>query len=123
MRSITVLRVVACIVSFLPPLAATAGDQVASAPVVIKNARVFDGKSDKLSEDLTVVVVGNKIDKIGKNLAVPAGATVIDAGRRVLMPGLIDAHVHLAMVLPPAKLLTTDPGYAYALMQKAQNGC
>jgi imidazolonepropionase-like amidohydrolase len=118
MRSIIVLRVVACFVPFLDLLAATAADPIVSAPIVIKNARVFDGKSDKLAEDLTVVVVGNKIDKIGKNLAAPAGATMIDAGGRVLMPGLIDAHVHLAIVLPPAKLLTTDPGYVYALMQK-----
>jgi imidazolonepropionase-like amidohydrolase len=86
--------------------------------VVIKNARVFDGKSDKLEPDQTIIVVGNKIDKIGKGLSAPAGATVIDANNRVLTPGLVDAHVHLSMVLPPAKLLTTDPQYAYALMQK-----
>jgi imidazolonepropionase-like amidohydrolase len=39
---------------------------------------------------------------------------VIDAGRRVLTPGFIDAHVHLSLVLPPTKVLATDPGYVYA---------
>jgi imidazolonepropionase-like amidohydrolase len=97
---------------------ATAAEANESSVVVIKNARVFDGKSDKLQPDQTVIVVGNKIDKIGKALNTPSGAKVIDAGNRVLTPGLIDAHVHLSMVLPPPKLLTTDPQYAYALMQK-----
>ncbi len=48
----------------------------------------------------------------------PAGAEVIDAGGRTLIPGLIDAHVHLSIVLPPAKIIETDPGYVAALMQK-----
>jgi imidazolonepropionase-like amidohydrolase len=95
-----------------------AADPGVPSTIVIKNAKVFDGTSDKLAEGQTVVVSGNKIDKIGKNIATPAGAAVFDAGGRVLMPGLIDAHVHLSIVLPPAKLLATDPGYVAALMQK-----
>jgi len=91
---------------------ARAADPVTT--TVIKNARVFDGKADKLSEGQSVIVSGNRIEKIGKNLTAPDGATVIDAGGRVLTPGFIDAHVHLSLVLPPAKVLATDPGYVYA---------
>jgi imidazolonepropionase-like amidohydrolase len=86
--------------------------------IVIKNARVFDGTSDTLKDGLTIVVSGNKIEKIGKDVATPAGATVVDAGGHVLIPGLIDAHVHLGIVLPPPKIIETDPGYVAALMQK-----
>ena len=63
--------------------------------VVFKNVRVFDGTSEQLSNATEVLVVGNKISKIAKSISVPEGATVIDGGGRTLMPGLIDAHVHL----------------------------
>jgi imidazolonepropionase-like amidohydrolase len=62
--------------------------------VLFVNVRVFDGKSDKLSEATNVLVVGNRIEKLGKSVAPPAGAREIDGAGRVLMPGLIDAHWH-----------------------------
>jgi len=43
---------------------------------------------------MSVLVEGNKISKIAKSIATPAGATVMDAGGKVLMPGLIDNHYH-----------------------------
>ena len=42
-----------------------------------------------------VLVEGNKIVEAGGSVAHPAGAEVIDLGDATLMPGLIDAHVHL----------------------------
>jgi imidazolonepropionase-like amidohydrolase len=62
--------------------------------VLFVNVRVFDGKSDRLTESTNVLVVGNRIEKIGKALAPPAGARQVDGAGRVLMPGLIDAHWH-----------------------------
>ncbi|MEU0970996.1 amidohydrolase [Streptomyces sp. NPDC005917] len=41
-----------------------------------------------------VLVVDDRIDAVGTDLAVPAGATVVDATDRLLMPGLVNAHVH-----------------------------
>jgi imidazolonepropionase-like amidohydrolase len=79
---------------------------------VFKNVRVFDGKSDKLSASTSVLVMGTKIEKIGGDIAVPEGATVIDASGRTLMPGLIDAHWHAMLVRPtPAEALSWDVGY------------
>src|SRR5262249_6950640 len=61
-----------------------------------------------------VLVVGNKIEKIGGDIAAPENAIVIDAGGRTLMPGLIDAHWHAMLVRPtPAESLTWDTGYAH----------
>jgi imidazolonepropionase-like amidohydrolase len=77
------------------------------------NAKVFDGKSDKVTASTSVLVVGNKIEKIGDITAAPEAATVIDAGGRTLMPGLIDAHWHAMLVRPtPAEAVTWDVGYA-----------
>jgi imidazolonepropionase-like amidohydrolase len=43
----------------------------------------------------TIVVQGGKIAAVGRNVAVPAGATVIDATGKVIIPGMIDEHSHI----------------------------
>src|SRR5436190_15871615 len=61
--------------------------------IAIKAARLFDGTSNEIIRNATVVVTGNQIT--GINVPVPAGAQVIDLGDATLLPGFIDAHVHL----------------------------
>src|SRR5262249_57046360 len=81
--------------------------------ILFKNVKVFDGKSDKFTASTSVLVVGNKIEKIAGDIVAPEKATVIDGGGRTLMPGLIDAHWHAMFVRPtPAEALTWDVGYA-----------
>jgi len=63
--------------------------------ILFKDANVFDGKREELITNVDVLVVGNLIKGVGKELAVSNGTTIIDAGGRTLMPGLLDAHVHL----------------------------
>jgi imidazolonepropionase-like amidohydrolase len=80
---------------------------------LFKNVNVFDGKSDKLTANTSVLVVSNKIEKIAGDIVAPEKATIIDAGGRTLMPGLIDAHWHAMLVRPtPAEALTWDVGYS-----------
>jgi imidazolonepropionase-like amidohydrolase len=70
-----------------------------SAPVttiVLKAAHLFDGKSGRMTEPGVVVVQGQRIVAVGSNAAIPAGARVIDLGDATLLPGFIDAHVHIA---------------------------
>ncbi|AGY59668.1 metal-dependent hydrolase family protein [Gloeobacter kilaueensis] len=67
-----------------------------AAPVALKAARLFDGKSDALLSNAVVLVEGRKIVEVGSNLAIPPGATVIDLGNATLSPGFIDAHTHLS---------------------------
>jgi hypothetical protein len=69
-----------------------------SGPVVFVHATLFDSESRKLVPHTTVVVRGNKIEAVGADgaVATPAGAEVIDAQGKTLMPGLVDMHVHLA---------------------------
>ena len=55
---------------------------------VIKAERVFDGKSDTLLRDNSVVVEGNKIVSFGNSARTPAGAVVIELGDATLSLGL-----------------------------------
>ena len=66
--------------------------------VVLKAARLFDGKSNSLTTPGLVIVTNGKISATGANANVPAGAEVIDLGDATLLPGFIDAHTHLTMM-------------------------
>jgi len=76
-------------------LALLASSAVAQQPktIALKAARLFDGTSDSVINNATVVVTGNRI--VGVNVAVPAGAQVIYLGDVTLLPGFVDAHVYL----------------------------
>jgi len=74
-------------------LAASAHAQV----IVIKAARLVDGRGGEVVAPAMIVVRGNKIESAGRAAAPPAGAEVIDLGDATLLPGLIDAHVHLLL--------------------------
>ena len=93
--------------------------------VLFRNVRVFDG-SDKLSTITNVLVVGNRINKISAGpIAAPAGTalTTIEGGGRTLMPGLIDAHVHMMFnSLPQVALLISDIGFVNLTSGKAATG-
>jgi len=63
--------------------------------VVLKSARLFDGKSASLQSPGMVFVSGDKIVHVGGEAAIPAGSQVIDLGGATLLPGFMDAHTHL----------------------------
>jgi len=65
-------------------------------PIVLKAAHLFDSVSGKLSEHGMVVVSSTKIQAVGTNVSIPGNAQVIDLGDVTLLPGFIDAHVHLS---------------------------
>src|SRR5262249_19554397 len=72
-----------------------AGAQSPPEVTAIKAARLFDGKSDRTVAGAVVIVEGSTIKAVGIGLAVPPGAKVLDLGDATLLPGFIDAHVHL----------------------------
>jgi imidazolonepropionase-like amidohydrolase len=73
------------------PSPAASGTEV----VVLKAARMFDGRGDTTVPNAVVIVESGRITAAGSGLPVPAGARVIDLGDATLLPGFIDAHVHL----------------------------
>ncbi|MBV9447780.1 MAG: amidohydrolase family protein [Streptosporangiaceae bacterium] len=67
----------------------------------LTNARLFDGTGGPIREDAAVLVDGGCIRRIGDaGDPCPEGARIIDLARRVLMPGLIDAHTHASGEVP-----------------------
>jgi imidazolonepropionase-like amidohydrolase len=62
----------------------------------IKCGRLIDGNGAEPLENATVIVEGSKIKAVGKDIPIPAGATVIDAAGKTVMPGMIDSHLHLS---------------------------
>ncbi len=94
------LRNVICALSpalFAFLLSAAAAGQAASAghPIVLHAARLLDVKSGRMLKPGEVLVQGDRIVEAGASVKHPAGAEVIDLGDRTLLPGLIDAHIHL----------------------------
>ena len=63
--------------------------------VVLHAARLLNIKSGSIVQPGEVLVEGDRIVEVGQSVRHPAGAEVIDLGDRTLMPGMIDAHVHL----------------------------
>jgi len=67
----------------------------ADQPIIIKAARLIDGRGGAVVSPAVIVVRGNRIESIGS--AIPAGAQTIDLGDMTLLPGLIDAHTHILL--------------------------
>ncbi len=68
----------------------------ADGPIVLKAARMFDGKADHVVSPGLIVVNAGKIVAVGQGAAIPPAAQTIDLGDVTLLPGFIDAHTHLS---------------------------
>jgi imidazolonepropionase-like amidohydrolase len=69
--------------------------QNASPTLAITNVNVIPMDTERILEHQTVLIRNGKIAAIRSSLAIPPGATKINGNGKFLMPGLIDAHVHL----------------------------
>ncbi len=69
--------------------------QIQPHAIVLHAARLLDVQSGKIVTPGEVLVEGDRIAETGAKVTRPAGAEVIDLGDVTLLPGLIDAHVHL----------------------------
>ena len=73
----------------------TALAQPPSRPIVLHAARLLDVETGRMLAPGEVLVIADRISEAGTSVTHPAGAEVIDLGDRTLLPGLIDAHIHL----------------------------
>ena len=69
------------------------------ARLALRAAHLFDSATGALIDGATVLIEGERIVAAGSGVQVPADAQVIDLGDATLLPGLIDAHVHLTSEL------------------------
>jgi imidazolonepropionase-like amidohydrolase len=70
-------------------------------PTVVQNVTIYDGEGGRI-ENGSVVFADGRIVGVGQNVAVPAGATVIDGRGKWVTPGIIDIHSHLGDYPSPA---------------------
>jgi imidazolonepropionase-like amidohydrolase len=69
--------------------------------IIIKNVKIFDGTSDQLTNEMNILIKNNLIVNISKeSIPTNENTIVIDGGGRVLTPGFIDAHTHIALIAP-----------------------
>lgn len=89
---------------------------MASDRTIFRNVRVFDGRSPTLTGPRDVIVRGRFIESVQMSSGAPydANDVIIEAGGRVLMPGLIDAHWHaIFAAVSMTTALTADAGYLH----------
>jgi imidazolonepropionase-like amidohydrolase len=66
-----------------------------AAVVAVRAGTLIDGTGAAPVRNAVIVVQGDRITAVGANVQIPAGATVIDLSGQTVLPGFIDAHVHL----------------------------
>lgn len=74
---------------------AVRAQQPPAAPIVLHAARLLQVDTGKMLEPGEILVVGERIKAVDTVVDHPQGAKVLDLGDTTLLPGLIDAHVHL----------------------------
>ena len=80
------------------PLALLAVASIANAQVTaIKAGRLIDPETGTISANQVILVENGKFTAVGANVSIPANAAVIDLSSLTVLPGLVDAHNHLAL--------------------------
>lgn len=62
---------------------------------LFKCGKLYNGIDDKLYEDMEILVKGNRIVEVGKNINISDDVEIIDFSEYTVTPGMIDAHVHI----------------------------
>jgi imidazolonepropionase-like amidohydrolase len=81
---------VACALACVAP-----AQETSSAPIVLHAARLLQIDTGTLLQPGEILVEGDRIRAVGTSVDHPQNAKIIDLGDTTLLPGLIDAHVHL----------------------------
>jgi imidazolonepropionase-like amidohydrolase len=95
----TLMLTLALLGASLP--AQTPPPQAAGGVTAIRAGRLLDPEAGVVRPNQIILVEGTRIRDVGPNLTIPAGATVVDLAAMTVMPGLVDAHNHLALTYKP----------------------
>jgi len=86
---------------------------------LIKNVNVWDGTSDQLDKNVSVLIENNLIKKVATTISAPPNASIIDGGGKTLIPGLSDVHVHLSATMGDGEL-RNDTHWMYSAIRTAK---
>ena len=111
-----------CVAVLLVAAAGLGGAQqpASSAPIVLHAARLLMVESGALLQPGEVLVEGERIRAVGRTVEHPQGAKVIDLGDATLLPGLIDAHVHLFLHPGAEDLQTVEESVPWRTLLAAE---
>src|ERR671936_3053422 len=90
-----------CMLGALPAsLAAQRPEATAAASlptIVIRAGRLIDPDTGTAATNQAILVEAGRVTRIGANISTPAGAETVDLSQYSVLPGLVDAHNHLAL--------------------------
>ena len=104
----------------LAALPACAIAQQPSTPVVLHAARLLQVETGAIVQPGEILVEGNRIRAVGTSVEHPAGAKIVDLGNTTLMPGLIDAHIHLFLHPGAEDLQTVEESVPWRIILAEQ---
>ena len=92
---------VAAVLLLMPAAVVSAAGQVPAAPpskvTAVRAGRLVDPEAGTIAANQVVLVQDGVIKAVGANVQIPAGADLIDLSGQTVLPGLVDAHNHLAL--------------------------
>jgi imidazolonepropionase-like amidohydrolase len=94
------LSIVVLLASPAPATAQSAAPGQVAAPAqvtAIRAGRLIDPEAGTAATNQVILIENGKISAVGPNLTIPTDATVIDLSGLTVLPGLVDAHNHLAL--------------------------
>jgi imidazolonepropionase-like amidohydrolase len=106
------MRIVLRLVVFFVCAQATASAQVTA----IRAGRLLDPENARILANQVIVIEGTRIRDVGPNVAIPPNARVIDLSNMTVMPGLVEAHNHLALTYKP---VPENNVYYYTYVQES----
>jgi imidazolonepropionase-like amidohydrolase len=92
------------------------------AVTILRNASVLDPERGELTPGQSVVIESGRIAEVGPGLSGPDDALVLDVAGRTVMPGLIDAHTHPAIVEDHFQMTQMPATYAAARAGRVLEG-
>jgi imidazolonepropionase-like amidohydrolase len=119
MRKLFAFTLSICFCAFLS-LTTVALAQQQSAPIVLHAARLLQVETGKILAPGEILIDGDRIRAVGTSVDHPQGAKIIDLGDNTLLPGLIDAHVHLFLHPGAEDLQTVEESVPWRVILAAQ---